>query len=592
VANTTIPPSNRGPDLAINELNIDKEGEDHKRSLHLKPGEEFYIRVWISNVGTAEATTAYTISYLLSYDDRIDQSDILIDDETDREDIPADKRHKNGRHVHAPLTPGVYYVGARVDSSQDMNKLNDFSRGYDERARITVDPPTYNVTGRVLFNGLGLGGVTVALRGTSRSVTTNSNGIYSFQNVARGSYTVAVRRDEFYFTPYSVNITVNNGNVAVPNIIAMANVITPVHSFMKIFDGALGDKAYAVQQTRDGGYILTGLTNSTLPADSGNTWLIKTDVEGNIIWDKTFGVSGDRGYSVLQTEDGGYILLGMNYGFGGESWLIKTDEFGEIEWEETLGRSFSHLQSLQPTSDGGYVLASPLFLVKTNAYGKIEWNKGPYLYNCTFYDEGHKVLQTRDGGYILVSSSSRENPGDSDIVLIKTDANGNSQWVQYYGGDYDEVAASVVQTVDGGYVIAGKTLSFGAGSSDFWLIKTDAYGNMEWDKTFGGTGAEQCFDMQQTSDGGYILVGYSLSVSGSLHCPWAVKTDALGNIEWDKFVGGYTGFSSFSSVDKTNDGGFILAGVISSTEVNPWTSRDVLLVKIDADGNAPDTPTP
>jgi formylglycine-generating enzyme required for sulfatase activity len=145
-ANYSDPPSNSTPDLAINELNISNSEDEGKHSLHLKPGEKYYIWVKIKNRGEVDATTAYKISYLLSYDNKINQGDNIIYTETDKEDIEAGETHSNGRHVKAPLKPGVYYIGAQVDSPQDMNKKNDYSRGDDERARITVDYPTQVIT--------------------------------------------------------------------------------------------------------------------------------------------------------------------------------------------------------------------------------------------------------------------------------------------------------------------------------------------------------------------------------------------------------------------------------------------------------------
>ncbi len=141
VVNYTSPLTISGPDLAIHELTINKRNGDSKHSLHVEPGEEFYIEVTISNVGKSEATKAYDIKYLLSDDNQIDQSDLIIDDESDKTDIKAGKTHQNGRWVEAPSTQGIYYIGAQVDSPQDMNKLNDFSRGDDERAKITVEYP-------------------------------------------------------------------------------------------------------------------------------------------------------------------------------------------------------------------------------------------------------------------------------------------------------------------------------------------------------------------------------------------------------------------------------------------------------------------
>lgn len=213
-----IPPSNSGPDLAINKLTISKNGEENKHSLHLIPGEDYYIKVTIKNRGVATATQAYNIGYLLSDDNKIEQSDSLIGSESDKEDITAGKTHKNGKHFSAPSTPGIYYIGARVDSPQDSNKLNDYSRGDDERARITVEYPapinSYTISGTVLYNGTALSGVYVTLTGIgSQSITTGADGGFTFTGATNGYYTLTFSKQGYSF-PTSVAVTVNDGNVS------------------------------------------------------------------------------------------------------------------------------------------------------------------------------------------------------------------------------------------------------------------------------------------------------------------------------------------------------------------------------------------
>ena len=245
------------------------------------------------------------------------------------------------------------------------------------------------------------------------------------------------------------------------------------------------------------------------------------------------------------------------------------------------GTSSDGASSVQRTSDGGYIVAGQTYsfgegswdilLIKTNANGDIIWAK---TYGGTNEDRASSVQRTSDGGYIVAGATWSFGEGSSDIFLIKTDENGNVQWAKTYGGTHYDIASSVQQTSDGGYIVAGYTYSFGAGVWDIFLIKTDADGNLEWAKTYGGTGNDRAFSVQQTSGGGYIVVaGYA---DGDI---LLIKTDADGNVEWAKTYGG-TGYDEAYSVQQTSDGGYIVAGYTGS-----WPNYDLFLIKTDANGN-------
>jgi arginine repressor len=202
-------------------------------------------------------------------------------------------------------------------------------------------------------------------------------------------------------------------------------------------------------------------------------------------------------------------------------------------------------------------------------------------YGGTGNDRASYVLQTSDGGYIVVGDTGSLGADSVDIFLVKTDANGNIIWAKTYGGIVDEYAHSVLQTSDGGYIVAGETHSFGAGWHDVLLIKTDANGNVIWAKTYGGTSWDVARSVQQTSDGGYIVAGYTDSFGAGGPDFFLIKIDANGNISWAKTYGGtYSDWAR--SVQQTSDGGYIVAGFTGSFGAG---GVDIFLVKTNARGN-------
>jgi len=215
-----------------------------------------------------------------------------------------------------------------------------------------------------------------------------------------------------------------------------------------------------------------------------------------IEWDKTYGgASADMAEAVKQTDDGGYLVAGATWSFGAgmaDFWLVKTDTNGNMQWNKTYGGAdWDWAESVQQTSDGGYVIAGgtksfgggdcDFWLVKIDADGNMQWNKP---YGGAHWDMAYSVQQTSDGGYVIVGQTDSFGIG-ADVWLVKTDSAGNMQWQRTYGGADVDGARSVQQTSDGGYIVAGVTRSFGVGSFDFWLIKTDANGHMMWYKTYG-----------------------------------------------------------------------------------------------------------
>lgn len=305
------------------------------------------------------------------------------------------------------------------------------------------------------------------------------------------------------------------------------------------WNSALGgnddEEAYSVVQTTDRGYVVAGYTKS-FGAGLNDMLLIKTNSAGTSQWIRTFGGGqDDEAYSLKQTSDGGFIVAGVTSSSGAGSrdlWLVKTDSAGNEEWNRTHGGfSSDGAWSVQQTIDGGFIVSGwtlsygPGFLgnawlVKTDSAGIKEWDQ---VFGGDDADRGYSVQQTNDGGYILSGYTGSSGAGLYDMLLIKTDSLGNEQWNKTFGGTGRDYGHAVQQTVDGGYIVTGYTLSFGAGSDDVWVVKTDAGGNEEWSNTYGGGSSDVGYDVKQTADGGYIIVGHTLSSGAGLHDVYLIR---------------------------------------------------------------------
>jgi hypothetical protein len=210
----------------------------------------------------------------------------------------------------------------------------------------------------------------------------------------------------------------------------------------------------------------------------------------------------------------------------------------------------------------------------------LSWQK---TYGGADYDAGKSIIQTGDGGYVIVGFTSSFGAGENDVFLIKTDSAGNMLWNKTYGGVSRDSASSVVQSTDGGYVIAGSTESFGAGGSDFYLVKTDSEGNMLWNRTYGGSGDDFGKSVVQADDGGYVIAGtINWNVAGTTVDVYLVKTNSDGNLLWSKTYGGTSTTENIFSVVQSSDGGYAIAGTL---DYNSPTPPDVYLLKVDVNGN-------
>ncbi len=319
----------------------------------------------------------------------------------------------------------------------------------------------------------------------------------------------------------------------------------------KTLGGSNIDIGTCVQETTDGGFIITGYTRSFGSMSGRNVLLIKTDQSGNIIWINGYGGNNDdEGNSVVQTSDGGYVACGYtkSYGSGGNDvYLLKVDANGNQLWDRVFGgTSDEEVYSMVLTDDGGFLLAGAtssfgsgsrdIWLIKTDASGNQQWTK---TIGGLSSDGARSISKTFDGGYIITGWTFSYGPGAvGNVWLVKTDTAGNMVWNKFFGGTDDDRGLSVKQTTDGGYILTGYTASSGAGLDDMLLIKTDSLGNAQWQNTFGGSGRDYGNSVIQSSDGGFVVTGYTLSYGAGGDDLWIVKTNELGNQLWSKTLVG------------------------------------------------------
>ena len=365
-----------------------------------------------------------------------------------------------------------------------------------------------------------------------------------------------------------------------------------VTTWAKTYGGSSYDSAESIQQTSDGGYIVAGKTGS-FGAGNYDMWVLKLNADGSVAWQKTYGGAGYDSYPApQQTSDGGYIVAGgtNSFGAGGyDFWVLKLNADGSVAWQKTYGGvgGYDIAFSIQQTSDGGYIVAgqttsfgagnTDAWVLKLNPDGSVAWQK---TYGGAADDFAYSIQQTSDGGYIVAASTSSFGAGSTNAWVLKLNANGSLAWQKTYGGTAQDFAGHIQQTSDGGYIVAGYTTSFGAGNYDAWVLKLNPDGSVAWQKTYGGAGYDLA-GIQQTSDGGYIVAAATSSFGAGNYDAWVLKLNPDGSVAWQKTYGS-TGDDSPGIIQQTSDGGYIMPGYTTSFGAGNY---DAWVLKLDSNGN-------
>jgi gliding motility-associated-like protein len=427
---------------------------------------------------------------------------------------------------------------------------------------------------------------------------------------------------------------------------------TPAVVWQKCLGGNNGDYGQSVEQTTDGGFIMAGYTegpdNGDIMGYHGNfnlndIWVVKTDNAGNIQWQKCIGGNSfENGAWIYQTAEGGYVVAGtassvnceFKDGHGGTDFLlVKLNSRGDVVWQKLYGGSLNeYCRSLSLAPDGGYIMTGETdsnngditvnhglrdyWVIKVDASGSLQWQKS---LGGSQSDEAYDVKATADGGCVVVGYTESNdgdvtgNHGLRDYWVVKLNNTGNIQWQKALGGSGFEEAWSIALSNDGGYVVAGYSTSndgnvsgnhngLGPGDQDFWIVKLNSTGVLQWQKCYGGNLNEFAYSISPTQDGGYVVAGTAESNDGDLNCHaalldgWVIKITGTGSLQWQKQIGGNYYDEPFC-VRELADGSYIVLGETCSKDIsgyhlptNMGSCSDFWLVKLSPPLASPPAP--
>ena len=312
------------------------------------------------------------------------------------------------------------------------------------------------------------------------------------------------------------------------------------------------------------------------------------------LWFETYGgASGERGFSVAEVSTGGFIIVGStkSYGAGGRDlYIVRTNSTGGFLWNKTYGGTlFDTATDIKECSSGGFIIVGwtesygeggkDLWLLRTNASGDLIWDK---TFGGSKEERGEEIIECSDGGFAIIGRTASVDPGNYDAWLIRLNATGGHLWNQTYGGAGIEYGYGIVECSEGGFAITGWTQSYGAGSFDMWLMRTDAAGDHRWNTTFGGSASDSGSRLVEVSTGGFIIAGQTWSYSKGYADAWLVRTNASGDYLWDQIWGGAAGNDVLRYVIEVSDGTFAATGLAATSIYS--SSYDVFMVRVDTNG--------
>lgn len=362
--------------------------------------------------------------------------------------------------------------------------------------------------------------------------------------------------------------------------------------FSKAYGGTNHERAYSLVALSDGSFVMAGYTAS-FGSGNNDMLVLKANPDGSLAWAKTFGGSDrDEAWSVIQTTDGGFAVAGHTRSLGdpdGDFILVKLTSAGGFSWAKTIGGAgLEEAYSVAQTSDGGFALAGvtntfgagveDALLVKLDASGGAAWAK---TFGGFTYDYGYSVCLAPDGGIVLAGYTSSFGAGSDDFLVIKTDGFGNLLWVKTIGGSSYDDAYCVIPTLDGGFLVVGYTGSYGAGQADAFVVKLTSGGGISWARAIGGSGWDEARSAIQTSDRGFLISGYTTSW-GSGGEAWLVKITESGSFSWSKTFGGSSYEYAYDPVEVSSG-----LGIAGTTWSYGAGNTDLLLYTTDAQGNLP-----
>ena len=373
-------------------------------------------------------------------------------------------------------------------------------------------------------------------------------------------------------------------NVNILMFILLPIMVIAQTTFERRFEGKGHSEGFAICQTADGGFVATGFTRP-VAIDSVDVFVVKVNNLGQLQWSKIYG--GDKtdwAYALCATPNGECFIAGITQSWGqnGDCYLLKINADGDTLWTKFYGRQmYDRATSVVETFDGKYVITGfteygdngnyDVYLAKMDGNGQLDWSKSLGEFSS---EEGHAVIQAADSGFVIVGSQTVGTSSNKELMIMKTDSSGNVDWIKTYGGDKNEIARSIKQLNDDGFIITGYTQSFGVNSYNVYLVRTDENGDTLWTKVIGDITRSEGYDVIEAADDGFIVVGvYDSDVL-------MMKTDINGDTVWTrKYATESNGFEVGRSIKQTADGGYVIGGYY-----NDSPGYELYIIKTDSEG--------